>query len=325
MSEDRDPFIREDPDTAYRRGTVLGLTVAEVFILLLFLLMLVFLALAQEWEAMPPRPPATDVELQLEKAKSTLNDVQDVVQKHRKLISVPEEAMTLVEAENNERTVLESPVDETENNLIEELEENLVEELEELLQSASEAIRREKMKAQEAKKRAIMAESDRDKAQKEAVQASRNLDVLRTKGHNPPCWYEKVLIRGGRDREKPYYTFKIAVFDESMVLRRISMPSGGASDDKGSQYTSYVEESKALQLARIPYNVPLDDEEVIATIRPIHDAGKNEKIRTYSCIFWAQVWDQTSVHSKERWKDAHDRILEGLLGTYLVSDAPWKD
>ena len=34
----------------YRRGTILGLTVAEVFILLLFLLMLVFLVLSQEQE-----------------------------------------------------------------------------------------------------------------------------------------------------------------------------------------------------------------------------------------------------------------------------------
>ncbi len=279
--------------------------------------MLVFLALAQEWETMPPSLPETDVELQLKEAQSTLNDVRDVVQKHRKLIPVPEEAMTLVEAENNERTVLESSVEEPENNLVEQLEE--------LLQSASEAIQREEMKAQEAEKRATMAESDRDEARKEAAQSSRNFDVLRTKGHNPPCWYEKILVGGRREREKPYYTFEIAVFDESMILRQVPVPSGGDSDDDSSRYTSYLEESKALQLARIPYNVPLDDTEVITAIRPIHDAGKNEEIRTYSCIFWAQVWDQTSVDAKERWKDAHDRILEGFLGTYLVNDDPWKN
>ena len=38
-------------ESKYRRGTVLGLTVAEVFILLLFLLMLVFLVIWQELEA----------------------------------------------------------------------------------------------------------------------------------------------------------------------------------------------------------------------------------------------------------------------------------
>ena len=316
MPEHRGPFARESPDTAYRRGTVLGLTVAEVFILLLFLLMLAFLALAQEWEVVIANPP-TNAVAQLEKAKSTLNDVRNVVERYRKSIPVPEEPVTLAEVENNEPQIPGNSPDDTENNLAEDLNE--------LLESASDAIQKEKTKVQEAEKRADAAEAARDEAREAATQASRNLDVLRTKGHNPPCWYERVPTGRGGDREKPYYTFEVAVFDESMILRRIPAPGGRASDDRDSRYSSYAEEARALRLDRLPYNVPLGDEEVIAAIRPIHDAGKNEEIRTYSCIFWARVWDRTSPGAKERWKDAHDRILEGLLGTYLVSDDPWKD
>ena len=42
---------RNFAESKYRRGTILGLTVAEIFILLLFLLMLVFLVLTQEQQA----------------------------------------------------------------------------------------------------------------------------------------------------------------------------------------------------------------------------------------------------------------------------------
>lgn len=314
MPEDRGPSIRESPDTAYRRGTVLGLTVAEVFILLLFLLMLAFLALTQEWAAVIATPQ-TPIEEELVKAKSTLQEVRKIVEEHKKSIPVPEEPVTLVEEENDEP---QDPEDSTD-----DPEDNLAEDVGELLESASDAIQKEKMKAQEAEKRADAAEAARDEARQAATQAGRDLDVLRTKGHNPPCWYERVPTGRSGVREKPYYTFEVAVFDENMILRQVPAPGGGATDDDES--SSYAEEARRLGLDRLPYNIPLGDEEVIAAVSPIHDAGKNSKIRTYSCIFWARVWDRTSPGAKARWKDAHHRILEGLLGTYLVSNDPWQD
>ena len=38
-------------EALYRRGAVFGLTVAEIFILLVFVLLLVFLALARQWQS----------------------------------------------------------------------------------------------------------------------------------------------------------------------------------------------------------------------------------------------------------------------------------
>ena len=66
-----DTRSRRNRNAAYRRGTVLGLTIAEVFILLLFLLMLVFLALAQEWQAKSDLP-LTEPQKALKEAKSEL-------------------------------------------------------------------------------------------------------------------------------------------------------------------------------------------------------------------------------------------------------------
>ena len=33
--------------------------------------------------------------------------------------------------------------------------------------------------------------------------------------------------------------------------------------------------------------------------------------------------DRTSPTAKRRWQHAHDRIVEGLFGTYAVQDDPW--
>ena len=331
MARDRGSSGRESADAAYRRGTVLGLTVAEVFIILLFLLMLVFLAVAQEWQVMFAVPP-TNAAAELEKAKSMLDDVrkvrdqfknrspnpsEKVSERGEKSIPVPEDPVTLEEAQDSEPRTPED--------LTDYRDDDLAEDIHDLLESAADALQQEKRKVREAEKRADAAEAARDEARKAARQADRNLEVFQTKGHNPPCWYERVPSDRGRDREKPYYTFEVAVFDQSMVLRQVPAPPGGAVDDQDSRYSNYAEEARILRLDRLPYNVPLRNQEVIAAILPIHDAGKNEEIRSYSCIFWARVWDLTSLDAKARWKDAHDRILEGLLGTYAVSDDPWRD
>ena len=314
MPKKRATFVQDSAASAYRRGTVLGLTVAEVFILLLFLLMLVFLALTQEWETETGREP-TDVEVELQGVRSTLEAVRQIVGEYKESIPVPDEPVTLEVGPDNEIRTSDHPSEDSEGRLPEDVRE--------LLEGASRTIQNEKIRAQQAEKRANAAEAAAAMAKAAATRAGRDLDVLRTKGHNPPCWYERVPAGRGVFREKPYYTFEVAVFDDGMILRRVLAPSGGATDDQGSSYSSYSEEARALQLHRLPYNTPLDNPAVVAALRPVHDAGKGERVRTYSCIFWARVWDQTSSDAKERWKYAHDGILESLLGTYTVSEDPW--
>ena len=138
---------------------------------------------------------------------------------------------------------------------------------------------------------------------------------------NPP----QSIARSERGIVLPYYTFNVAVYDDGMILRRVPTPLGGAKDDTESPDMTYDQEAARLPLDRIPYGVRLDDTAVIEYLRPIHDAGKEERVRSYSCIFWARVWDKTSLGAKERWKSAHDGILESLLGTYTVSDDPWQE
>lgn len=159
-------------------------------------------------------------------------------------------------------------------------------------------------------------------AQQEASQAKQNLQVMTKKGHNPPCWYKVVPDGKGGVRERPHYTFFVAVFDNSMVFQLPPIPPGSADDDDGSEYSF---EATQLGLYNFPYNSPLDNESVERYFRPIHDAGKSSKVRSYSCTFFIKVWDKTSENAKDRWKDAHNRILESMFGTYVVNNDPWPE
>jgi len=305
----------------YRRGTILGLTVAEVFILLLFLLMLVFLVLSQEQEQ---RFEQQQREMaQQEQQLRNLQAFKDTWEEPLAGIETPDEIVALKRW--REDVAANSQGGET---------EQLLNQLMEAERQRSEA---------EAEQRELVAENERliaerAKQQEESQQQQAQIEdlrqqgevyrelaeeqrILREKGQNPPCWYEVVPAANGGTREKAFYLFDIAVFDEHMIVRQRPTPPGGASDDSDR---SYAEESVDLPLAMVRYNTPLADNEVIESLSPFFTAGKESRVRTYSCVFFAQIWDETSDFAKERWQQAHDRVLEGLFGTFTVRDEPWQ-
>ena len=285
-------------DAAYRRGTVLGLTVAEIFILLLFLLLLAFLT----WEV-----DREQTLIELAEAQETLQAV-DQVEQWKEVVDefeTPDEILTLRrQKERAERAA--------------KMHEEQAQALQELLGADNESAVQAVAKAQEAERQAIAA---KEEAEQRAAEAMNDLDVLRVKGHNPPCWYHVVPADDGNDREKPYYTLNLGVFDDGIVIDSNEVPPGGADDDNGG---TYADEADRLNLDALPYDTMLADAEAEALLQPIHDAGKSRRVRTYSCVFWVRVWDLTSPNAKARWKEAHDRLIEGLFGAYTVKEDPWQ-
>ena len=282
-------------NAAYRRGTVLGLTVAEIFILLLFLLLLAFLT----WEVERERTVT-----ELAEARQTLQAI-DQIDRWKEVVTefeTPEEVLTLKrQKERAERDA--------------EMHQQQAETLREMLEgeSGKEAID----KAQEAERQAV---AQKEEAEQRAAEATEALRVLRVKGENPPCWYEIVDAEGGGTREKAHYTLNLAIFDEGIVMLPHEVPQGGAADDNGGTYAA---EAERLGLAGLPYNQMLSDAQVRAVLLPIHDAGKERQVRTYSCTFFVQVWDQTSPNAKARWKHAHMNVIQRLFGTYPMRKDPW--
>ncbi len=281
-------------DADYRRGTVLGLTVAEVFILLLFLLLLALLALMRDWEAERKREALE--RKQLNDQLVVLQERQEQWQGVMQEFETPEKIATLRQQK--------------------EAAERNVEVLQEVLGESDEAMQR----AGERAEALLEAEQERDAAQQDLAETRRELDLLSTKGENPPCWYQVVRDDERGTREKPLYALNVAVFDSHMILHRPEPPAGSATDDDGA---TYADEARRLPFRPIPYGRPLSDTEIIRHLQPISTAGREEQVRSYACIFWLRVWDKTSPDAKERWKQAHDGILEGMFGAYTVQNDPW--
>ena len=351
----------------YRRGTVLGLTIAEIFILLIFLVLLAFLGLANNW-AKKEKEYLADQQLLSEwrdvieefqapeeirtlhsKAKRLEQqlDGRETADKEKRLAALSRKNVELreeIEAIRRERKELHDEntrlsqenfaLQEERNSLREDSAvarrdaereaAALREEIETIRKQRDESIRDNRrlsnMYTELREERDALHEQAAD-AEQETDRIRAEFDTFRRKGQNPPCWYETVPAGDGT-REKAHYLFDIAVHDEYMVLRRRPIPPGRADDDHGRPY---AEEAGDLGLEDIPFGERLTDEEMNRHMKPIRDLGRDRKVRSYSCIFWVKVWDRTSRDAKLRWKQAHDEILEGLFGTYVVKDDPWLD
>ena len=295
-------------DNAYRRGTLLGLTIAEIFILLIFLILLALLGLASDWEEkekgyIAAREAAHARERRREKV---LSEWRDVIEFH-----TPKEIKTL----HSRIAAIQQQIDHYEDWINREHFDGQAE-LGKLLKE-KEWLRRENERLSEERK-SLHEQAETEK--RNADQARKELSVLRKKGENPPCWYKTVAAGPGKTRERAYYIFDIAVYDDAMVVRHRQPPPGRAEDDDGPLYAD-----EAHSLSRITYNTRLTDTELVEQMRPLHDLGKAGKVRSYPCIFSVMVWDKTSPHAKARWKRAHDNILEALFGTYNVKDDPWPE
>lgn len=283
--------------THYRHGTMFGLTVAEIFILLLFLLLLLLAVVDRDAEEQ-----RASTQTELERAKGELEDLEPWKPVAR-MFETPEEVVTLRRARDEaERQARHN------------------QELVDALRSATDGATTARRMVEEAVAARQHAEHRADAALRDAAEARQELHVLRTKGHNPPCWYERVDDGNGGLRERPYYTFDVGVFADHLILRRAETPPGGAGDDGEG---SYAVEAERLRLADLPYDRPLANHQFVRALQPVHDAGRNKRVRTYSCVFWMRVWDLTPPDAKARWQHAHDRIIEGMFGAYTVRDDPW--
>ena len=294
-------------EEGYRRGTVLGLTIAEIFILLVFLMLLALLGMNRYWNdkldpwrgIMEKNTPA-EVELalmqpdELRREIERLNKQIEELEKEKNRLQ--DRIRTLVAREG---TVGEK-LDET---------KRLLEECEKALEDAKRRIE------------TLMIENLRLRGRNDALE---NQVRMIGKGNSPPCWYEIVgetnPITKANWRERAYYLFDIVIREDHMEVQPVPIPEGRAEDDGGRPY---AEEAKVLTLEAIPYGEPLTNEEMRKVMRRLHEQGKASQVRTYSCAFYVRVWDETATTAKGRWKRAHDEVLEQLFGTYQVRDISW--
>ena len=307
--------------SSYRRGAVLGLTVAETFILLTFLLLIALLGLVLEDEPVSEHDLAGVRGLDLA-YESFAGDgpavwvrppeIEPLISQLQQARAGKEEAERNLAAAKRDRNRAQEIVQQ-ERVARKEAERNLAAAKHDR-DRAQEMVQQERVARKEAEGDLAAAERERDRAW-------HNLALLRRKGENPPCWYRVVRAGEGKTREKPYYLFNAAIYEHSIELAPRTPPPGGAADDGGGPY---ADEWKRLRIDDLPYGKKLSDADFAKAVSGVVAQGRNRQVRTYECVFSVMVWDKTPDHAKRRWKDAHDRIIEGSFSAYTVRDLEWK-
>ena len=320
----------------YRRGTVLGLTMAETFILLTFLLFL-FLGFVIPEESNTRNVELDNIDLRLQ--------LEDYQKRYIKFKESDEDNKRKLQEVKNERDQALRNADKA-NNSKDEAEKNLAgvrqqlteyQERYDIVKKSEEGAKR---KLQEVKNERNQALRDANKANIDKNLIQNNITELRmelhqvkhelkstklsiAKGVNPPCWYKVVKKSdgSGQTREKGIYAFNVAIFEHSIQLGSTQKPQGIAVNDNGA---SFYEEWRRLGLGNLPYGIPLSEEKFANAVKNIVDKAKNSQVRTYPCVFHVKVWDKTPENAKARWQDAHDRIIESRFTAYTVKNDEWK-
>ena len=285
--------------STYRQGTVLGLTIAETFILLAFLLLIALLGFA------PPPDDAPQVcELDVgtktvvwTPETSTESSPQEWVR--------PEEIETLVSSAEQAR------------NEKHEAEQALADAEQELSQ-AHEQAEESRKEAEEARRALNVVGSERDEARRALALAAR--------GERPPCWYQIVDKGQGNKRHKAHYAFNVAIYENSIEMAPRPVPPGGADDDEEGPNADklYVDEWQQLNIDDLPYGKALSEVEFTDAVQHMVAQGKSGQVRSYECVFSVMVWDKLPAHAKERWQYAHDDLIEGRFSAYTAKDLEWK-
>ena len=296
-------------EEGYRRGTVLGLTIAEIFILLVFLMLLALLGVNRYWgDKLDPWKEIM--------AKATPEEVEVALSHPDELRGEIKRLKEQIEELEKEKERLQERIQ-----ILTDREGKTGQ----LLDEANNQLREVNRGSMEHEKALADAEHEIETLIEKVNSLEKEIRIF-GKGITPPCWYQRIEetnpIAKANWREKPYYLFDIAIREDHMEVQRLPIAEGSAEDDSEA---SYAEEAKSLALDTIPYGTPLTDMEVRSFMRPLYEKGKASQVRTYSCIFYVRVWDETSPGAKERWKQAHDGVLEQLFGTHQVRGTSWKD
>lgn len=311
----------ERQSDAYRRGLTLGLTMAEIFILVVFMLLLMLLAMSafnskSKVDLARTQEALTAAVAERDKARQQIPEsIKPLVRKNESL----ERALKTAKEEASEKTAELEKAQKESKRLRAESRARI---------SKNKSLERD---LETAKKEASKTAESLEKAQQKNERSKKAIDQLRdklyaNKGIDPPCWYQ-VEKRHGERHEKPYYLMDIAVHDEHLrvVLRRPKwLPPGRAVDESGEHApTSYQQEYERV-LVRAPLQEAADMSlsafaEVTA---PIRSMGEDKEIREYACKFYVAVWDKTGPEEKERWKEG-TATIKGSFYVYEVQDDPW--
>lgn len=313
----------ESFDRPYRRGLVLGLSLAELFLILLFLLLLI----------------ATGISETNKKDKIELNELRDQLQAiyekvgndikiedFRKLAESAAEVLrlnTVVETLKDELSGLEQKLKEYErlSSTIEEYDispevlNSLIRDSEDIIdlqnQLADKNSQLEKFRENidklEYENKQI---TEKNKELTIDLESARNAVAMlsEVKGENPPCWF-----RNDKNRQRHVKLFDIKIQDDGLVVR--------VHDNSAYQKSevNYGKLEALPSLNGINFDILYNRNTFLNNFKPYKEAGEQSLIQSYKCSFTVDVFDATSKENKAGYKFYMGTIKQ-LFSVYLEND-----
>ncbi len=280
---------------AYRRGIVLGLSLAELFILLVFLLLLALLgyALSRDDHAARQAQAIAEQQKQLAEQQEQLDALAPIVD------ADPNALRQRIVQLAREKLGAEKRAEEAERDAEQQAANN---------RQLGREKERAEARARESEQRAESAEAARQAAEQkyqQLKQAKKDSEVL---GQFSPCWYVVVQEQSG-EREKAVFTFDVRMRNETVLVQKHYRPPPPGA------HTPTVEYDRAALGRELRYA------EFMRKFEPLKIAGREKRVRDRECYFHVQVWDTTT--DKTAYKSAfNDYVREVFVPTSVRRD-PW--
>lgn len=333
----------ENFDKPYRRGLVLGLSLAEVFLILLFLLLLASIGLTSALQEDLVQKQEENQELrdslmafkEVIGGKITIEEftrLQKDAAAKQKLIRENEELTDQLAQATEKLEEVEEVIKTLEENNIQPKDlakiisgkDTLARALSEKEKVEKKLEQVEKQKAELAQKLMIaeaqkeLAESQLNETKDLLIKTAKTLDSIKDKGRNPPCWFRLVSDAKsgpGKKRQKDVKLFDIKIEDNGFYVIKHNNDNTPRPIDFGNQE----------QLPPYPkefLNKKLNSGQFKKAFYPFFEAGEANKIQPYKCVFTVDVYDYTSATNKEGYKTNLKLVKELFINYNETSKWP---
>lgn len=289
----------------YRKGLVLGLTMAEVMMLILFGLLIAFvMVVGKDGQSDPDERRDSilaEIEKLVEEKGSSLEDLRDdfdelwaarqgeAEQRRRAELAEKRRGDALDEKEIAERQ-RDDALDQKE--LAEKRRDDALKQ--------KERAEKEKSEAESDRSKAVNdreeAERQRDEALERMETAERERDELRDELHGidrPPCW--KKALR------TPYYSFAVALTGDGYEFRRLPTPDEHIGSEAEKLHDEITTGTKIFT-----------EREMLAATSRINDWSRAQEDM---CVFYVKITDRTGPQEKKTYKRRR-ATLENVFYTY---------
>lgn len=294
-----------DFDRPYRRGVVLGLSLAELFLILAFLLLLAMVGyaaiVAEEIDQL------TEANRTLEQKLIAAQEENEQVKKDAR--EATERAVAAGVEAKKFRDYLTAIKTESGNPIGDEYPLDLIAKLQRKIDDLSTDTKDLKSQLAAARTEIEGPTAKPADEEKKSDELGNEPAAVTDKGHEPPCWYEVVTEPGEKPRERGLYIFHIKIHDSRIFVKDIPPP------DK------YAAQKSILPFNRGALNKPIGFADFVNAFKPLKDVGDNRKVQSYPCKFYVMVWDETK--GKDNYQRVMERIVQGIFFTYRVKQDPW--